>query len=134
MRKLQVCQNKIMRLISGLDYLTSTNVLLETTNQLSVHQLVAYHTACQVYQTSKSKLPVYHYNRLFETKDNVVQNKQVDFHLTLGKSNFFYQSSLLWSLLPTDIQDASTIGSFKRKCKAWVKETISIHPYSKIMY
>ena len=53
MRKLQVCQNKIMRLISGLDYLTPTNVLLEHTNQLSVHQLVAYHTAFQDYRTSK---------------------------------------------------------------------------------
>ena len=67
MRKLQVCQNKCLRLITGHDYNTSTKTLLKDSKQLSVHQLVAYHSVCQVYSIYRSKLPTYHYNRLFKT-------------------------------------------------------------------
>ena len=128
MRKLQVCQNRIMRLICGLDYLTPTQTLLEKTKQLSVHQLVAFHSACQVYKIKKTKLPVYHYDRLFKTEGNEEIVKSIHFNLTLGKSNFFYQSATLWSILPRDIQDANTISVFKKKCKVWIKENISIIP------
>ena len=51
MKKLQVLQNKTLRLITGHDYTTSTATLLETTKMMSVHQLVAYHTACQIFKT-----------------------------------------------------------------------------------
>ena len=125
MRKLQVCQNKILRLMCGLDYDTPTKTLLEECNQLSVHQLVAYHTACQVYRIKKSKLPVYHYNRLFDENNG---SKIVDFQLTLGKSNFFYQSSLLWSLIPRHIQNENSMSVFKTKCRAWIRSNISIRP------
>ena len=65
MRKLQVCQNKVLRLLTGKDYETPTADLLDLCNELSVHQLVAYHSACQVFKVSKSQLPNYHYKRLF---------------------------------------------------------------------
>ena len=86
MRKLQVCQNKVLRLLTGKDYETPTSELLALCNELSVHQLVAYHSACQVFKVSKSQLPNYHYKRLFleYNTDNIV-----DFRLALGKSNFF---------------------------------------------
>ena len=128
MRKLQVCQNKIMRLICGRDYSTPTQTLLEKTKQLSVHQQVAFHSACQVYKIRRTKLPVYHYDRLFEKDGNAERIKPIHFNLTLGKSNFFYQSATLWSILPHDIQVAPTISVFKKKCKAWIKENISIRP------
>ena len=48
MRKLQVCQNKCLRMITGSDYTASTKDLLKSSNQLSVHQLVAFFSACQV--------------------------------------------------------------------------------------
>ena len=129
MRKLQVCQNKILRLLTGLDYETPTKVLLEKTNQLSVHQLVAYHTACQLYKISKSQLPAYHFNRLFRKNENgIVECKNIQFNLTLGKSNFFYQSSKIWSALPVELKEAPTIHSFKRKCRIWTKSNISIRP------
>ena len=50
MRKLQVLQNKVMRLLSGHDYSTPTKILLQYCNQLSIHQLVVYHISCQVYK------------------------------------------------------------------------------------
>ena len=129
MRKLQVCQNKILRLLTGSDYETPTKVLLEKANQLSVHQLVAYHMACQLYRISKSQLPAYHFNRLFRKNENgSIEYKNVHFNLTLGKSNFFYQSSKIWSSLPVELKEASSIYTFKRKCRVWTKSNISIRP------
>ena len=125
MRKLQVCQNKVLRLISGKDYETSTTELLTACNELSVHQLVAYHSACQVYRVSTSKLPVYHYKRLF-MEDQI--EKEVHFNLALGKSNFFYQSSKIWKSLPLETRQSKNITLFKKKCKQWIKNNVSIRP------
>ena len=51
MRRLQVLQNKAMRLITKCDRWTPTSTLLGKTSFLSVHQLGAYHTALQVFKT-----------------------------------------------------------------------------------
>ena len=136
MRKLQVCQNKCLRLITGLDYNTSTKTLLDESKELSVHQLVAYHSICQVYRIQKSKLPAYHYKRLFKfhpnrenntrTRGTEKPNKIVDFELSLARGSFFYQS--IWDLLPNDIKEAKTIQKFKRKCKGWIKGNITVQP------
>ena len=137
MRKLQVCQNKCLRLITGLDYNTSTKTLLDESKQLSVSQLVAYHSVCQVYRIKKSKLPAYHYKRLFKspiseqntrTRGTEKPNKIIDFDLSLARGSFFYQSSRLWDLLPNNIKEAKTIHMFKRKSKVWIKGNISVRP------
>ena len=138
MRKLQVCQNKCLRMITGSDYTASTKDLLKSSNQLSVHQLVAFHSACQVYRIAASKLPVYHYDRLFKTdtgsneasrtRGNKNRNKIIDFGLSLGKSNFFHQSSRIWASLPKEIQEAKSIKAFKSKCKIFITENVSIRP------
>ena len=81
--KLQVLQNKTLRLISGMDYDTPVSTLLKVCNELSVHQLIAYHTACQVYKIHTTKEPVYHYNRLFH--DNSEKQKQNKFGRQSGR-------------------------------------------------
>ena len=125
MRKLQVCQNKVLRLLTGKDYKTPTADLLDLCNELSVHQLVAYHSACQVFKVAKSQLPSYHYKRLFmeDNSENIV-----DFRLAIGKSNFFYQSSKIWSSLPVEMKHAASIPAFKKLCKQWVKVNIAVKP------
>ena len=57
MRRMQVLQNSVMRIMSRSRYDTPTTTLLEKTNQLSIHQLVAYHSACQVYNISNNQVP-----------------------------------------------------------------------------
>ena len=56
MRKLQVLQNKCMRLISGMERNTPTATLLTKTNMLSVHQTVAHQAALQVFNVLEMKL------------------------------------------------------------------------------
>ena len=57
-RKLQVLQNSVMRLLTGLPYETPTTKLLQITNSLSIQQLIAKSTLMMVFkilQTSKPK-------------------------------------------------------------------------------
>ena len=124
--------------MSGMDFNTPTKDLCYHTNQLSVHQLMAYHICCQVYKIKDTKLPVYHYSRLFNNTDNqniglgnrVRKNetKRVEFDLSLGRSNFFYQAASIWSCLPNEIEDSPKLSNFKKKCRNWIKEKIQIKP------
>ena len=138
MRKLQVLQNKCLRLLTSSDYKTPTNILLQKTQKLSVHQQVAYLSLSQVFSIHQNKSPVYHYRRLFmKTNNNTIpdtrtQNthgiNRVEFKLSLCRTNFFYQSSRLWSSLPIHIRSAKNQFMFKKKCKAWVNAMIRVKP------
>ena len=68
MKRLQVLQNKTMRLETNLDFQTPTSDLLKQTGKLSVHQMVAYSTSVQMYNISRTYEPSYHYERLFTGK------------------------------------------------------------------
>ena len=70
-RKLQVLQNKCLRIITHSDYKTPTKVLLEKTKSLSVHQQIAHLSLSQVYNVHKTKLPAYHFNRLFVNPNRI---------------------------------------------------------------
>ena len=107
MRKLQVLQNKIMRVETGLDYTAPTQELINKTKQLSVHQHVAYHTLCQTHKILKSEEPKYHFDRISNSNDRSRTEggiKRIDYDLSLARSSFFYQASRIWSLLPNNIK------------------------------
>ena len=118
-------------------YDTPTTTLLEKTNQLSIHQLVAYHSACQVYNISNNQVPKYHYQRLFETTNETgaVETRsrsnlesRVDFKSSLARGSFFYQSSRIWNALPRSAKTASNIGAFKKQVRTWSRVNISVRP------
>ena len=58
-RRLQVLQNKILRLKSGLDRSTPTRTLLIATGDLSAQQISAYFTLMSVHRATTTKKPVY---------------------------------------------------------------------------
>ena len=131
MRKLQVLQNKTLRLISGLGYDASTKSLVESCNTLSVHQLVVYHTACQTYKIRGTKYPVYHYDRLFSKINHKSRNSRneisrIEFKLSLARSSFFYQAPQVWNSLPGYVKSAKSLGIFKKKCKKWIKNNVTV--------
>ena len=55
--KLQVLQNKMLKLQSGLPHDFPTEDLINLTGELSVHQLIAYHTLLQVHKIIVNKKP-----------------------------------------------------------------------------
>ena len=134
MRKMQVIQNSVMRIVSRGRYDTPKTTLLEKTNQLSIHQLVAYHSANQIYDIHKHQVPKYHYNRLFGaagdmgTRSRVNMESRVDFRTSLARGSFFYQGSRVWNALPVSMKTARTSESFKKQARIWTKANISVRP------
>ena len=139
LRKLQVLQNKCLRLITNSDRSTPTALLLHKTGSLSFHQRIAQLSLAQVHTVFHDRKPDYHYKRLFGHSEpsndpagtrafTQANARRIDFRLSLARSSFFYQSSRLWSALPDATELEKNKASFKKKCKAWVKAMIAIKP------
>ena len=135
MRKLQVLQNKAVRLHMSMPRDTPTSTLLTQSRELSVHQLVAYHSALQVYKVYTTRQPTYHFNRFFgsnpqdlNTRSIANQESRIEFKLSLSRSSFFYESSGVWSAIPWTIKTARNLETFKRAMKQWIKNNISVKP------
>ena len=130
MRKLQILQNSALRLLLRKPRETPVKNLLKESKQLSVHQLVAYHTATQTYKVFKNEEPRYHHDRLFGniTYEGTRSSTRVDFDLSLGRKSFFYQASHIWNCIPQQIKTARTIEQFKRVLKPWITSNIMEKP------
>ena len=76
-RRIQVLQNAVMRIKTGLDREASLSTMCQQSGYLSVHQMGAYHTACQVFKVYKDHTPSYHYNRLFGRLTNEQQIRSI---------------------------------------------------------
>ena len=132
MRKLQVLQNSALRLLLNKPRDTPVTTLLQESKEMSVHQLVAYHTANQCYKVHKNQEPSYHFKRLSSdhpnqrTRSNL--ETRIDFDLSLGRISFFYQAAHIWRSIPYQIKTAQTIEKFKRGLKTWIKSNISVKP------
>ena len=134
-RKLQVLQNKCLRLITNSDYRTPTATLIDKTNMLSVHQLTAHLSLTQVFNINQTKLPTYHYERLFHPSSKPqtryeasLPAKRADFELSQARTSFFHQSSRLWTALPQQIKQLNNKHQFKKKSKIWVRANIPVKP------
>ena len=111
LHRLQVLQNKVMRIQTANNFRTPTSTLLQKTKQLSNHQMVAYYTSVQVYNKAKNKAPKYHHDLLFGNMAEQVppdtrhgSQNRVEFNLSLARGSFFYQGSQIWAALPNQIK------------------------------
>ena len=137
-RKLQILQNKTLRLLTRADRMTPTITLTNMARSLSVHQLGAFHIAAQVFKIYLSKKPDYHHSRLFNNpqlnQDQVIVRSQnnlqtrVNFNLSTCRGSFFYQGAKLWSALPMNVKNSRNAEQFSRRCKAWIRSNIRVKP------
>ena len=133
MRKLQILQNKVMRIQTRMKYDTPTNTLLAKTNTLSVHQSVAYYSLTQMYSVITSQQPHHHFQRLVEEdktgpRTRSLQEKRIEFELSAGRGSFFYQASRLWAALPSNVKSSNNKTAFKKACRRWTKQNITEKP------
>ena len=136
MKKLQILQNKALRLMHGSDRSEPTVSLLKRTNSLSVHQLASYLILVQVFKIKTAKEPSYHFDRLFD-RDSIDNNtdarlsrnmRRVDFDLSLARGSFFYQGNRLWQALPEWIRNENNEAAFRGNCRQWVLDNMKIKP------
>ena len=110
-RKLQVLQNKVLRIQLGtIDRNEPTKNLLDKAQQLSVHQLGALHSVQLLFKVVTTHQPKYLGDilelRRPDYEENVFPHRKlntikVDCNKTLSRSGFCYRSAKLWNLLPS---------------------------------
>ena len=136
-RKLQVLQNKTLRLKTGNFTLNApTNDLLDANKDLSVHQLGANHTLVTVHRIVTTGQPEYLANKLALRKPEPVMifpkrhvhTIHFNSSRTVVRSGFVYRGAYLWNCLPVDLRLETKTDAFKTEVQKWVRENISRKP------
>jgi hypothetical protein len=126
-KKLQVLQNRAMRLIIGCNKYTPIAEMLGELQWLNVHQKTIYNTLVLIFKMKTGCLPDY-------LSSNMTIVAQTHGHETRGKNNFklphytkasaqnnlFYNGLKLFNKLPIEIKNSNTINEFKIKCRSHV--------------
>ena len=125
-RKLQVLQNRVCRLKTGYKYDVPTAKLLHDSQDLSVHQLTAYHTLLMAHKIIVTQKPQYLSEKLKlkATNYKIEANRK----LIISRSGFIYRSSRLFNMLPLYLRMETRINIFKTKVKKWVQNHIELKP------
>ena len=136
-RKIQVLQNQVMRLKSGLPRDTPLIQLLNTTKDLSIMQLTAFHTLTTVHRTISTGQPGYLASK-FKLRSNerggafphrqlnTVEIPQVN--LTLSRGGFVFRGATLWNMLPGHMRAGMKAPAFKTALREWVRRNIRPKP------
>ena len=140
---LQVCQNKVARLVTKLDRFTSTTVILKQCGWMPVRQLMAYHSLVLLHKTVQNQTPTYLYNKVMSGSEQPntrlaaaataaevaagmpKQPTVEECELGLKKKSWSWLSVVWYSQLPTDLRSEEKIGAFKTRLKEWVARNIS---------
>ena len=111
----------------------STTSIAET-HDMSVHQLIAYHTFLSMYKILQTKKPTYIYNRFTnENSTNDMRrrndnNLNIQGDLTLTRGGFMYRGAKLFNMIPNEIKNVKKYKKFKVQIKKWIKLHIPIKP------
>ena len=135
-RKLQVLQNKVMRLKSGLDYQTSTETLVKTCDELSVQQTTAYHTLMMIFKIVRYRKPSYLAKKLILQQPNDhgifphrhLNNIHVRAGLTLSRGGLVYRGAKLWNSMNPLLKSEEKIAKFKKNVRKWIMHNVPAKP------
>ena len=135
-RKLQVLENKVLRLQTGMNRDTPVTTLLTASGDMSVQQITAYSTLMTVFKVVTSGYPGYLAERLRLKKPaegifparliNTIEVPKV--RLTLSRGGFIYRGAKLWNMLPAQMRQENKPGKFKNTLRKWIKENIPYKP------
>ena len=129
LRAVQVMQNKAARCVTKLSWFTTTRILLNQCNWLSIKQIVVYQTALQVWKVKESKQPVYIASSLktATTRSGAQGNLLVPVvESSLASKSFMVRSASTWNSIPPEIRNTRNLQGFKKKLKQWVKSNVEI--------
>ena len=138
-RRLQVVQNKCLRLRTGLGRDTPTADLVKAAGDLSVHQWTAFMTIMTVFRVLKSGKPKYLADKMQLRRpggDNVARVPLRHQHtitierrdIAVARGGFVYRGAALFNSLPLELRQETSQLTFKRRVKKWVSESILVKP------
>ena len=130
-KALQVSQNKVCKIVTGLSWFTPTATLLRQCGWLSIRQLIVYHTILSVHRTVISREPKYAYDKLCtETAQNTRQVVKFSDNFCCkserGKLSYFYRGAMDYNQIPSDLKQMRNIQSFKMNLKRWIRSNIPV--------
>ena len=132
-RKIQVLQNRVMKLQTGMRAGTPTTTLLKLTKSLSVQQMIAFQTLIMVHKVVYNSRPAYLADRLKLIVDGALDRNrgklfQASQKLSTSKAGFIYRGSKLFNCLPELLRIEPDLKKFRVGARSWVMETISARP------
>ena len=135
-RKLQVLQNKVIRLKTVIPKTTPPSVLIQQSGDLSIQQLTAFHSLVMTYKITRTNKPDYLAKKLklmIPNETNIFPHRQaytipMSGNLSVTRSGCCYRSARLYNTLPLQLRRCNKVTSFKREVKKFVKENIAIKP------
>ena len=134
---LQVLQNKLNKLLTNSDYNTPTVDLLEQTDALSVHQMIAYQTGVATYKVVKSGKPSYIASKLKvkqtnpDTRQGAGTVQVPRYKRNIAREGFVYRGAQLYNKLDGDLRAEPKLEKFKTGLRKWVKTNIAVKPKPK---
>ena len=130
LNSLQLMQNKAAKLVTRtVELYTPTRIILNQCGWLSVRQLGFFHSVLLLWKTIQHQEPAYLWSKLetTNTRSGAQGNLKIYPHRsTLASKAFFTRASLHWNAIPPDIRNITSIQTFKKHLKDYVKKNIPI--------
>lgn len=127
LKRMQVLQSRVMRLILKCDRLTSRQLMLECLQWMSVRQRIEYNTLVFVFRIRKGMAPKYLTETVVHGSDiHQYNTRQADdlrllqCKKTCTQNSLLYKGYNLFNQLPGEAKLTSNINEFKRHCKTFV--------------
>ena len=124
--KLQVIQNKVLKIMMNKSRDYPTVKLLEAADKLSINQQVAYFTLMQTFNIVLTGKPVFLYNKMKLNQDRMIIT--VIRNSSMGRHSFCFRGANLFNSLPTNLRICKVKQIFKSGVKTWIKQNISLRP------
>ena len=125
-RKVQVVLNKAARFVTKLDKRTSTKILMERCNWLTIKELIGYHSLVSMWSIVNRKIPEQVYDIIIINEDRTISTTKA--RLLIVSKGFRWRTVPKWNCLPDVTRHNSAIGSFKKQVKTWIKQQRQINP------
>ena len=126
--RLQRLQNKVMRLILKCSRFTSSTLMLDILQWLSVKQRIIFLTMVFIFKIVNGLLPRYLCDRIERGSDihryntrNANEVRTPYFLFGASQNSLFYKGITFFNSMPRHIKSARTIAEFKKLCCSHVK-------------
>lgn len=130
--RLQILQNRGMRIILKKNRFVSKSVLLKSLNWLNVNQRIKYNVLIFVFKIINRHLPNYLMEKLKYVGDLTQYNlrNKFDFRLDFFRNSktqnsLFYKGLKLYNELPIELKNEKNLFKFKKKLECYVKENFN---------
>lgn len=128
MRRMQTVQNRTMRLILGCDRKTSSQLMREVLQWMSVSERITFRTLTLVFKIRNGLTPKYLTENVQYGSDvhRYATRRANDFRLpnltmTGTQNSLFFKGFRLFNSLPDEVKYETNENRFKRKCKPLIK-------------